>query len=165
MDIIHPVSDVISPWICHFGRYNITIFGGISLANSFFTALMRYIFIVHNEKVLGYGKQNMKRIILVLNILIPTINAISTETNEYYGISHLNKCYGYDHKVFLVDNNIITTTSLDRLISTLDDSWYGRASLILLVVAKVFNGILLAVSMLNLFEGIIYYKLFSHMRR
>ena len=74
--LIYPAGDVIGSWFCTLGWF---VWGyGVRLAlyNSFITALMRYLFVVHEERVAAFGKEKIKKIFWYLSQLLPLFHIL-----------------------------------------------------------------------------------------
>ena len=76
INLVYPVNEVIGNWFCSLGWLCWGIFMRIGLNHSFMVALMRYFFIVHENRVKAYGKKRAKRIFLILAIAIPLFQFI-----------------------------------------------------------------------------------------
>ena len=106
-DFIHPLKEIVGPWYCEIGFA--WIYYGLAFISfhSFIAGLMRYMFVVHFDKVKKYGKQKTKTIFLWMSILIPLIVALwgYFGRKEISSISSINKCNGKHHYSFLADNS------------------------------------------------------------
>ena len=101
-DFLHPLRDIVGEWYCSFGYF--WIVGGMTLIlfHSFVVGLMRYIFVVHNERVVSYGKEKAKKMFFLASILIPVFLTLWGFLNgrDESAITSLNKCYGVHHKAY-----------------------------------------------------------------
>ena len=106
---IHPLNEVIGDWYCHLASLLIDIHGIFVLSHSMFSAVMRYVFILHHEKVQSYGREKVKRYFLVLYIVNCLLGVIwvRLEGPELSIIQTVNKCFGKDHKMFLLESSTI----------------------------------------------------------
>ena len=142
--------------------------------HSFITALMRYCFIVHTEKINSWGKDKVKKVFELLSVFIPlfltTIKAF--DGLDYDALSSVNKCYNEHHEVFLLKGATFTqqsSTSICDVPGYEDMEGHvkymalGKKSLCLCF--KVGFWVVALVMGSNLSEGFIYYKLFTHMQR
>ena len=98
-DFIHPLKDIIGEWFCDIGSFLIHLGWMILAFQSLIVAIMRYYFIVHEDKVKLHGKQKLKKIFFWLSFLFPLFLVIwdLTESNELDVFSFINKCYGNHH--------------------------------------------------------------------
>jgi hypothetical protein len=168
-DWINPVNEVIGQWFCTIGWISTFLAWNIISFHSFTTAMMRYVFIVHEEKVKTYGKEKARRIFLFLSFFVPLIVVIwsAIAHTELDVMAYVNKCYGNGHKVFLIDTSSVQITK--RTFCGFEN--YAGTGLISTIIAKLrqVSCILTAVVMILMgcciSEGIIYYKIFSHMYR
>ena len=166
-DFIHPANEVIGRWFCTLGWICIAFCGYITIFYSFFIALIRYFFILHPDQVEDYGKEKVKKIFKLLMIVIPILCVLWEATEEVALFSYINKCYGTDHKVFLME-----TSTLDVLANkfwTLENGKHGEwlSSFILFSkrVSKLLKDVVLIVMGCNLSEAFIYFKVIRHIHR
>ena len=167
-DFVHPINEIIGKWFCSLS--NLFMFYSFSIIsfNSFIVAAMRYLFIVHKEKVEMFGKQKTKNIFLLLNVFVPAILVVLDviENSELNPLSYINKCNGVDHKVFLADTSTLHIAKRNfcaPAISVGTDS-YGVLEMIKRTCCIVKLVVVLVMG-LNFFEGIIYFRIFSHIDR
>ena len=59
-DFIHPLNEMLGRWICISFWFEENIARQIIMSHSLMVALLRYTFIVHNTKVLEFGKAKLK---------------------------------------------------------------------------------------------------------
>ena len=130
---------------------------------------MRYLFIVHIEKVKFYGKKNVRKFFLVMSILVPFLLNVwrTVDSPAKDPMSFINKCTGDYHRVFLIESSsshmngkgFCPTMQYD------EGDIYGK---FIAVVGKIscFSRVLIALIMgFNFTEGFLYFKIFSHMMR
>ena len=164
IEFIHPANEVIGNWFCFVGSFICHLWLYIVLFHSFIVALMRYFFIVHQEKVEAYGKEKVKRIFFFLSFLVPLTLDIWNQLNfrELDGISVVNRCYGMNHKTFLIEASTSNTAklSLCKYENFEEDVAHG------LRYVSCFTSTFITVLMgFNLTESVIYCMTFSHIRR
>merc|ERR1712150_145261 len=94
----------------------------IVLYNSVIAAFMRYFFIIHEPKVESYGKEKVKRIFLYISVILPVFVTILMLVAASPRTSFINKCYGLDHKVFLVETSTLDVLQRKFLASGINDS-------------------------------------------
>ena len=168
-DFIHPLSKVIGQWYCSLGWFAFDIGYKFIAFHSFSTALMRYVFIFHQEKVEKYGKEKIKRIFYYLAVAIPVIVSILNlvQAHEVGHRSSINKCYGTHHKAFLLDTSPIL--SVQRTFWNPEDyELKGYLNFTLAITRRIFKIFTTCVSLLatlNLTEAFLYYKIISYMNR
>ena len=163
-DFLYPLKDIMGQWICSLMRIVFYMNFNVVIFHSFFVAFMRYFFIVHEEKVQNFGKQKTKNIFLFLIIFVPILLiAWGFIENQAFGFNiWLNRCYAVDHKVFLAE--LTTGKNLFCIFQTID----GRYGYILSVVRHITCITKVVIVMLvgmNVTEGFLYYKIFSHISR
>ena len=168
-DFMHPLNEVVGQWFCTIARF----FGGllwyIVTFHSFVVAFMRYLFMVHEVKVQKYGKEKIKKVLSFLSFFVPLSVVIwgVVENAELDPFLHINRCYGIDHKVFLVDASPLEFFNpyYCRLEISDSEGAYGHFLGVIRhisCIAKAFVSILMG---FNFVEGVIYYKIFSHIKR
>ena len=72
-DFIHPLNEIFGQWICTLMRFTLYLQINIITYHSFVVAMLRYCFIVQEEKVQRYGKEKPKKLFIVSSILIPLL--------------------------------------------------------------------------------------------
>ena len=168
-DFIHPVNEVFGQWFCILGSFLFYLGGLIMAFHSLVAALMRYLFIVHEAKVKEIGISRMKKIFLILSFLIPFIVALWTtlDAPEINAMHFINKCYGTDHKSFLIE-----TSSLNVLKSNFcafedysETRMYGRLFQELRKLSCIGKTVVTLFIGFNFVEAFLYYKIISHLKR
>ena len=160
-DFIHPLSHFLGEWFCIFAKSVGYIYFFHILQHSFITALMRYLFIVHQDWVQRHGKEKIKRIFLVIAICTPIALTAWDTCDDFVPFLFVSRCNGIDHRNFLKmdlkdfkfsdgKSNAIEAVTVSSVIRKI-----GCITKILLV----------AIVGLNIPEGFIYYAIFSHMKR
>ena len=168
-DFVQPMNEVAGQWFCEAGTFLYYFLGMIIASHSFMSALLRYFFIVHQEKTKAYGKEKVRRIILVLSILLPFFIAVweAVDGAELDSLSFVNKCNGKHHKVFLRDTSTLDVGKRNfcgfenhRAVGTWNQilSWFH-------LISCIVNKIVIVIIGLNISEGILYYKILTHMNR
>ena len=169
IEFIHPASDVIGNWFCFVGSFMYNLCFYIMSFHSFVVALMRYFFIVHEQKVKKYGKEKVKRIFLFLSFLVPLALVVWNDLNfrELNAISVVNRCYGKDHKTFLIEASTSNATKpfLCKYEDFEKDAAYGELIPILRYVSCITLTFITVLIGFNLTECVIYYMTFSHIKR
>ena len=169
-NFIHSFPSEIVQWICPIAWFVIYISLNFSNAHSCFTAIMRYFFIVHNERVQLIGKQKVKKYFHVISILVPLLITLwkAIDGSELDSFSMFNKCYGKHHQTFLVETS--TTNVFKKNFCNMPN--YHNMNGYVEVIEAITKNILCLTSTCamillgsNLTEGIIYYLLFSYMNK
>ena len=168
-DFIHPVNEVFGQWFCILGSFLFYLGGLVMAFHSLVAALMRYLFIVHETKVKEIGISRMKKMFLMLSFLIPFIVALWTtmDAPEINAMHFINKCYGTDHKSFLIE-----TSSLNVLKSNFcafedysETQMYGKLFQKLRRLSCIGKTIVTLFIGFNFVEAFLYYKIISHLKR
>ena len=166
-NFIHSFPPEIVQWICPIAWFVIYLSLNFSNAHSCFTAIMRYLFIVHDERVRSIGKEKVKRYFHVLSILVPLLITLwkAIDGSELDSLSMINKCYGKHHRTFLVETSTINVFKKNFCNIPSYHNMNGYVEVIEAVAKSILCltstcAIILIGS--NLTEGIIYYLLFSN---
>ena len=168
-DLIISPNKAIGNWFCHVANFLFYFLGNVITFHSFIIAVMRYVFIIHNEKIQRFGIEKMKKIFLILTVTIPLLVAVwkVIEAAELDTMSFINKCYGIHHQTFLVE-----TSTLDVFKQNFCQfEEYGQGGSYERVVTFIRQGSCIAsksvmlITGLNISEGVIYIMLLSHMMR
>ena len=160
-DFIHPLSHFLGEWFCIFAKSFGYIYLFHILQHSFITALMRYLFIVHQEWVQRHGKEKIKRIFLVIAICMPIAVTAWDTCDDFVPFVFVSRCNGIDHRNFLKmdlkdfkfsngKSNAIEAVTVSSVIQKIG------------CITKI---LLFAMVGLNIPEGFMYYAIFSHMKR
>jgi len=169
VNLIHPIDEVISPWLCHFGWFFYGMSTKIVLYNSFIIAVMRYLFIIYSKTAETYGKEKIKQYFIWLGVLIPLVGVIldGIDHKDLSRLSFINKCYGKDHKVFLIETSTLDVIKrkfwkIEDFVE--NDSWAIFLSMLHRIL-RIVKTVIYLIAGFNITEGILYYKLFSHLNR
>ena len=110
-EFIYPIGNLLGSWFCVAEYFWLVTGMTFILFHSFVVGLMRYVFVVHEEKIISFGKQRAKGIFYCFAILVPCALAIWGFINkrDTSTISSLNKCKGNHHNIFLLENNYDST--------------------------------------------------------
>ena len=166
-DFIHPAGEVIGYWFCTLGWLTISFGGLITIFFSFIVSLMRYFFILHNTKVEEFGKEKMKKIFMSMFISIPFLILLLDSFEEFHLFSYINKCYGKDHAVFLIETS--TLNVLKHKFWSFESHENGQNYEVLFYsakqICKIIKHFFLVIMGSNISEAVIYYKVLTHMNR
>ena len=160
-DFIHPISHFLGEWFCIFAKSFGYIYLFHILQHSFITALMRYLFIVHQEWVQKHGKDRIKRIFLVIAICMPIAITAWDTCDDFVPFLSVSRCNGIDHRNFL-------KLDLKDFKFSNENSDAIETVTVLSVMRKIgciTKILLFAMVGLNIPEGLIYYAIFLHMKR
>ena len=163
-EFLHPLKDIMGQWICSLMRIVFYMNFNVVIFHSFVVALMRYFFIIHEGKVKKFGKQKTKNIFLFLTIFVPILLIVwgFIENQELDTFKWINRCYAVDHKVFLAE--LTTGKNLFCTFQTIDGE-YGYILSVIRQITCITKAVIVMLFGMNLCEGFIYYKIFSHITR
>ena len=168
-NFLHPLNALIGDWFCSLSQFIIYFLLNIVAFHSFFASLMRYIFIVHSSKVELHGKKKIKKLFLFLSVMVPLSITIWKISNgaELDNMTFINKCNGKHHEAFLAETstiNVFKKSFCEFEIYHKGDV-YGQMIMILKQISCMASTFVMIFIGSNITEGIIYYRLFSHMNR
>ena len=166
-DFLYPVNEVIGKWFCTLGWIIVSYCSFVALFYSCIVALMRYFFILNNGNAYIYGKEIAKRHFLIMAVVVPLLCVMWESTESLHILSYINKCYGFDHHVFLIETSTLNVFKHKfwEFKSFTHDGPVELAIMIAKRVSKILKAIVMIVLGANLFEGILYYKILTHMYR
>ena len=168
VNLVYPIHELVGEWFCTLGWVLSSVSSKIVLYNSVIAAFMRYFFVVHEPKVESYGKEKVKRIFLYLSVFLPVFSTILMLVAASPGTSFIKKCYGLDHKAFLLETSTLNVLKRKFWASDINDAQAFSVDHLITVgknICKIVDTTLLFILGANLTEGIIYYRIFAHMTR
>ena len=165
INLIYPVNEVIGNWVCFLTWLLWGVFMRVGLNNSFVSALMRYFFIVHEKKVNEYGKEKIRRWFLYFSLVTPIIQFTLQAIEGSPRLSFINKCYGNDHRVFLIEASTLNVFKAKFV--KLDEPYIDINSLweITTRICKIIEAISFIFMGFNITESFLYYKIFNKIDR
>ena len=169
IDLIHPVHKILGKWFCYVNEFVGFLLFNITAFHSFAVALMRYVFIVHRQTTIKYGKEKCKTMFFFLSFFIPVAIDIFGIINnqELDPIAGLRRCKGVDHKMFLVKSSTLDAPKLPFCEYKLlpEDGQFGEVFAVLRYIHCIVTICIYLIMGFNFMEGFIYYKTFSHIMR
>ena len=167
---IHSFPPVVVQWLCPILWFVLYFCLNLCTSHSFMTSIMRYFFIVHNERAMSVGKEKVKKLFHLISILIPLLLTIwkAIETSDLDTFSTFNKCYGKHHRTFLVETSTLNVFKKNFCEIPDYHNIDGYVEVIKAFLRSVFclsNTVTMLVISSNITEGIVYFLLFSHMYR
>ena len=152
-------------WLCHISSFIIIFCIHIIFMNSFWVALMKYVFIVYWDRALQWGHEKIERVLLIISLVLPFIfTIIIILTKDFESYETLNSCYGIETKkmdpmdgmkgYFLCDlSNFNTNDIHDYMIY------------VIIQAICISRSILTLPATTNLSEALFYYRIFRRMKR
>ena len=133
--------------------------------NSFWVALMKYVFIVHWDRALQWGHEKIERVLLIISLVLPLIfTIIIILTKDFDSYETFNSCYGIETKkmdpvdgikgYFLYDLTNLNTKDI-----------YDYILYVIIQATCISRSILTLPATSNLSEALLYYKIFKRMKR
>ena len=166
-DFLYPANEVIGKWFCTLGWMIVSYCSFVALFYSCIVALMRHQFILNHEKAQAYGKQRAKRNFLIIAVVVPLLCVMWESTESLHTLSYINKCYGYDNRVFLIETSTLNIFKHKfwEFKSFTHDGVVELAIAIARRVSKILKAIVIIVLGANVLEGFLYYKILTYMYR
>ena len=166
---IYPMKDVLGEWYCYFGKFLFYFLAHIIISHSFIAALMRYIFVIHQDEANFYGKEKIKRFFLFLSVFLPLLGALweMLDGVELDGMSFINRCHSKHHQVFLIESSTINVAKRNFCAFDFNQT-KGAWNKILALIGRIFciaNTIVQLTMGLNVAEGFLYFKILRHTNR
>ena len=165
--LIYPAGDVFGSWICTLCWFMWGYGLRLSLYNSFLIAMLRYLFVVHEERVAAYGKEKVKNTFWYISVLLPLFHILLKIAEGSPTLSVINKCYGYDTKVFLSESttlNVLKNNFWKTETTAINDAVDVFIAVTMKMI-KLIESLILLVMGFNVSEFFIYVKIFSHLNR
>ena len=165
-DFFYPLRDMVGVWYCSFGFLWIVCGMTLILFHSFIVGLMRYVFVVHNERVVGYGKERAKKLFFLASILIPVFVTLWGYLNgrDTSAISSLNKCNGVHHQAFLIENSIDSTMKRNFCVFEKYEHEGEFLATMRRVSCKLYSALYVLMGF-NVVEGLLYWRTVTHANR
>ena len=163
------LSSLIGEWFCYCILF-IRFYGYMTIAfNSFLVAVMKYIFIVHDEKARLIDEEKLKKLFLIVAFSVPfTLATIASVTKDINGFSDLVTCFGVKE---VVDEEYATWKKNLLKFFVCTHGWTDHdieKKYYLYVFQQCLCGIRQCATMLintNFPEAFLYCKIFNKMRR
>ena len=109
---VYPLANLVFPGFCTFVSL-LVYFGYLSMIlYSLYSALLRYVCLVHTEKVDRLGKQKVINIVYWIFYLHTSVWTIYTFITSPNPALHplVNQCYGWSDRVFLAESKYLTVS-------------------------------------------------------
>ena len=165
-DFIHPMNEVVGQWFCSLLWFSGYLMFFIIAFHSLIVAIMRYFFIVKEDLVKSFGKDRAKKLFLFLSFFIPFFVITWTGIEpavELDAMSFYNKCYGVDHKVFLIKTSMLNIDKFCQVYN--ESSSLDNILAVFMYISCTTRTIIMIVMGFNFAEIILYYKILSHIYR
>ena len=140
--------------ICYVWVYKVLVF-------SLLVALLRYLYVVHNEKIMGYGLPRMERIFRILYWAVP----IGLTTlhfglrKDFVFMATINRCYGWSISGW---HNVLSSVNFCFVEDYGFANGFAQYSLGSLCMINLGLRILL---LSNIVEAVIYFRIHVHLKR
>ena len=167
--VIPNLSAHTGEWFCYVAAFIFQYSLHIITSNSFLIAMMKYVFIVHNLKVLSIGKEIVQKIFFTIYLFLPLVFAtIASIGKDFDSRSELISCFGLTQQTVATYNTtasgyqkflLCQMTSLDKEIL------HGSTFYVMLQCLCIVKNSLVIIINTNVPEAFLYYKIFKKMKR
>ena len=168
-DFIHPLNELIGQWYCDLGWFFLYMSWFTMSFHSLIVAIMRYLFIVQEKKVEAYGKEKIRKMFYILSFLLPLLLMIWSiaDKSDVDAMSFFNKCYETHHQVFLLDTSTLNVAKRNfcELVEYDENGSFGEMISRIRRYACIIRTVLILLMGFNFLEGLIYYKILTHIFR
>ena len=164
------VSQYTGEWICFLAAF-IYLYAGCMIGlHSFAVSLVKYVFIVHQDRAFNFGEEKLKNVFFVVNLLHSLLlNLPAVIFYDFESLNSVTECLGLRDKV-LEHYNTSDHPVIDRMLfCKLNDGYNEDADPQLSYILKQS---FCATRMLwywlfcsNIPEGVLYHYIFRKMRR
>ena len=153
-------------WVCYIPAFFYSYNTMVVVFHSFSISFMKYVYIVHNEKVREFGEEKLEKIFFLTYIIHPLLLAIPTVILlDFEASTSLMRCFGVENEIKdRYKGNKLGPMFLCKLTLDVDES---ENSLLYLVTQGfcTFKMIWVLVLSSNIPEAYLYFKIFQYMRR
>ena len=168
-DFIHPMNKVAGQWFCDICEFIFYFLANIMTFHSLVAAMMRYLFIVHRETVNRFGKEKAKELFFYLSFLLPLLVSSWELLNgtEVDSMSFINRCNGKHHRTFLLESSA-TNVARRNLCAFEDYKSTNIMDQMISLISRILciaNKLIMVVMGLNVVEGILYWRIWTHINR
>ena len=176
-NFMYPLSDIFGSWLCVV-VYFLTIPGMVFINfHTTIIAVMRYFFIVHDERVASFGKERAEHLFYWILGIVPILMTVwlyfGAANRDFDGFPAMNKCNGSYDKIFLLKwgfaeraispkifNRSVWTARCDKQ-NTNESSTSSAVELLDLIQCRA-SSVVFSLLFLNVSEGFIYYRTWTH---
>ena len=154
-------------WICYLAMILNSAGLVIIRSNSFMVAITKYIFVVHWDKALAYGHEQIQWIIFTTSLSLEfSIAIFYTAVKRYADADPVHSCFGIENTSSNItnywdDRSFFWCTSKNIAPS----GGGGYMNVVILQLLCIFTSIVHTVANTNLPEAFLYYKIFKKMKR
>ena len=159
-EFVYPIGNMLGSWFCVVEYFWLVTGMTFILFHSFLVGLMRYVFVVHEGKVIDFGKDKAKAIFFWMAILVPCALTVWGFINnkDMSAIASLNKCKGHHHDVFLLENDYGSTAKRNFCFFETYDGQEGSIFVTLKRISCTLYSVVFAVLACNVIEGLFYWR-------
>ena len=171
-NFIPNLSEITGEWFCYLAAF-FRNYGFYSIPpNSLLIAVMKYMFIVHHEKMMRLGERNAQKMFMCVNLIVPLVlTTITGVTKHFYALSTLTSCFGMREEIDEIrtkyntwDKNI-ERYFLCNLNTTEKDILDAYTLYVIKQCLCAFKSIVVLLINTNIPEAFFYYKIFRKMKR
>ena len=153
-------------WICYTASFLSFYCFHAMISHTLIVSILKYVFIVRTAKTHQFGEHRVQKCFFWINLVLPLLlTTIALSTSDWDTRSYLKSCIGKTEHVPQEKNS--SSASIGKFFfcssANTKESQYIPFSLTLLFcnLRKIVNWIIVS----NLVEGMLYYRIFHHMKR
>ena len=167
-NFMYPFSEIFGSWFC-VAAYFLIVPGMVFISfHTTIIAIMRYLFIVHDEKVASFGKHRTEFLFYWLLGIVPIVMAIwlffGAADRDFDGFPLMNKCTGSLDKIFLLKSGFAEPRSVWAARCDKQNTNEGPASAVELLeyIQCRASSHVLVLLISNVIDGVIYIRTWTH---
>ena len=172
--IIPSLNQYTGKWFCHV-LYFVDYYGAISISShSLATAAHKYVFIVHQMRIINFGEERAREISFWINLIFPAVLALSFSTMPVIApVGYLFNCLGMEVDKSSEPNEmngdlfaklkLIFFCGVDIFESNY--SIFDKVVNVFIITGCFLTSSLRVVIMCNILEGMLYKRIFAYMKR
>ena len=155
--IVPSLGSYIGNWICYVSAFLTFFCYQAMIVQSLLIAAMKYIFIVHPWKAKSFGEERIQKIFSIMHMIYPTIIALaSMVASDFQTRSYIMSCFGDSYRSAFSDSFFcILDTSPE------DNPFYIPGARFICITKTILAWLINS----NLPEGILYYMIFTKMKK
>ena len=172
--IIPSLHQYTGKWFCHV-LYFVDNYGAISISShSLATAAHKYVFIVHQMRIIKFGEEKAREISFWINLIFPAVLALSFSTMPIIApVGYLFNCLGME-----IDKSTETNEMNQDMCAKLkliffcgfdkferNDSIFDKVVNVVNITGCFLTSSLRVLIMCNILEGFFYKRIFAYMKR
>ena len=160
------LSQYTGSWICYAVSVSQFYSYHAIISHSLVVSIMKYTFIVHGIKTFKYGESKIKEYFFWANIMNPILLAVAALlTSDLKARSSLMSCFGDTEEISQQNNATFSGPGTFFFNTSMQKEDYNIVLFYAIQFLQMFRSIINGVTVTNIPEGFLYYKIFRKMKR